>query len=76
MTVAENMGFNLKLDVAATNAVLDAQNGPVVLVGHSWGGVVIGEAGDNAKVASIVYVSAFAPEKGETITALAASGPA
>ncbi|MBY3063191.1 alpha/beta hydrolase [Rhizobium laguerreae] len=76
VTAVKNPLTSLADDVAATNAVLDAQNGPVVLVGHSWGGVVIGEAGDNAKVASLVYVSAFAPKKGETITALAASGPA
>jgi pimeloyl-ACP methyl ester carboxylesterase len=76
VTAVKNPLTSLADDVAATNAVLDAQNGPVVLVGHSWGGVVIGEAGDNAKVASLVYVSAFAPEKGETITGLAASGPA
>ncbi|RWY88369.1 alpha/beta fold hydrolase [Rhizobium leguminosarum] len=76
VTAVKNPLTSLADDVAATNAVLDAQNGPVVLVGHSWGGVVIGEAGDNSKVASLVYVSAFAPEKGETITALAAGGPA
>ena len=76
VTAVKNPLTSLADDVAATNAVLDAQDGPVVLVGHSWGGVVIGEAGDNAKVSSLVYVSAFAPDKGETITALAASGPA
>ena len=76
VTAVKNPLTSLADDVAATNTVLDAQDGAVVLVGHSWGGVVIGEAGDNAKVASLVYVSAFAPEKGETITALAASGPA
>jgi pimeloyl-ACP methyl ester carboxylesterase len=76
VTAVKNPLTSLADDVAATNAVLDAQDGPVVLVGHSWGGVVIGEAGNNAKVASLVYVSAFAPEKGETITALAAGGPA
>ncbi|WP_034995550.1 alpha/beta hydrolase [Beijerinckia mobilis] len=63
-------------DVAATDAVLDAQDGPTVLVGHSWAGVVIGEAGDNPKVASLVYVSAFAPDKGETVSALSERGPA
>lgn len=76
VTAVKNPLTSLADDVAATNAVLEAQEGSVVLVGHSWGGVVIGEAGNNAKVASLVYVSAFAPEKGETITALAASGPA
>ena len=76
VTAVKNPLTSLADDVAATNAVLDAQDGPTVLVGHSWGGVVIGEAGDNPKVASLVYVSAFAPDKGETISALAASGPA
>ena len=76
VTAVKNPLTSLADDVAATNAVLDAQDGPTVLVGHSWGGVVIGEAGNNAKVASLVYVSAFAPDKGETISALAASGPA
>ena len=75
VTAVKNPLTSLADDVAATNAVLDAQDGPTVLVGHSWAGVVIGEAGDNAKVASLVYVSAFAPDKGETLSALAASGP-
>lgn len=76
VTAVKNPLTSLADDVAATNAVLDAQDGPTVLVGHSWGGVVIGEAGANPKVASLVYVSAFAPDKGETLTALSASGPA
>lgn len=76
VTAVKNPLTSLADDVAATESVLDAQDGPVVLVGHSWGGVVIGEAGDNAKVKALVYVSAFAPEKGESVSALAASGPA
>jgi pimeloyl-ACP methyl ester carboxylesterase len=76
VTAVKNPLTSLADDVAATNAVLDAQDGPTVLVGHSWGGVVIGEAGDNAKVQSLVYVSAFAPDKGESVSKLAASGPA
>lgn len=76
VTAVKNPLTSLADDVAATNAALDAQDGPTVLVGHSWGGVVIGEAGINAKVSSLVYVSAFAPDKGETVSALAASGPA
>lgn len=76
VTAVKNPLTSLADDVAATKAVVDAQDGSVVLVGHSWGGVVIGEAGDDAKVASLVYVSAFAPDKGETISALSASGPA
>jgi pimeloyl-ACP methyl ester carboxylesterase len=66
---------SLAADAAATKAVIDAQNGPTVLVGHSWGGFVIGEAGNDPKVSALVYVSAFAPEKGESVSALSASGP-
>lgn len=63
VTAVKNPLTSLADDVAATNAVLDAQDGPAVLVGHSWGGVVIGEAGNNSIVASLVYVSAFAPDR-------------
>jgi pimeloyl-ACP methyl ester carboxylesterase len=66
---------SLESDVAATRKVLDAQNGATVLVGHSWGGVVIGEVGDSPKVKSLVYVAAFAPDKGESVQALSANGP-
>jgi pimeloyl-ACP methyl ester carboxylesterase len=66
---------SLDADVAATRKVLAAQHGATVLVGHSWGGVVIGEAGDIPKVKALVYVSAFAPDKGESVQSLSASGP-
>ncbi len=66
---------SLEADVAATRKVLDAQHGATVLVGHSWGGVVIGETGDDSKVKALVYVAAFAPDKGETIQALSSHGP-
>jgi len=66
---------SLDADVAATRQVLDAQKGATVLVGHSWGGVVIGEVGDSPKVKALVYVSAFAPDKGETLQALTSNGP-
>jgi pimeloyl-ACP methyl ester carboxylesterase len=56
---------SLQDDVAATRRAIDAAPGPVVLVGHSWGGTVITEAGDSPKVASLVYVAAFAPEAGQ-----------
>lgn len=64
-------------DVAATKRVLDAQTGPVVLVGHSWGGAVItaAAAGDK-RIKSLVYVAAFAPEAGEVVTGPAAKYPA
>jgi pimeloyl-ACP methyl ester carboxylesterase len=66
---------SLEDDVGATQAVLDAQDGPTVLVGHSWGGFVIGEAGVDSKVTALVYVSAFGPDKGESVNKLSAGGP-
>lgn len=62
-------------DVASTNRIIEAQDGPVLLVGHSYGGAVITEAGVNPKVAGLVYVAAFAPDKGETLGGLAAKYP-
>jgi pimeloyl-ACP methyl ester carboxylesterase len=55
-------------DVAATKRVIAVQEGPVILVGHSYGGVVITEGGNNPKVVGLVYVAAFAPDAGQTIT--------
>ncbi|MBV8252286.1 MAG: alpha/beta hydrolase [Chitinophaga sp.] len=66
VTVVQNPLSSLEDDVAATKVALDNQDGPVVLVGHSWGGVVITEAGNHPKVAALVYVSAFQPDNGET----------
>lgn len=57
-------------DVAATHRMVNAQDGPVLLVGHSYGGAVITEAGMNPKVAGLVYVAAFAPDKGETLAGM------
>lgn len=74
VTQVANPLTSLADDVAATKAALDAQDGPTVLVGHSWGGVVIGEAGNDEKVKALVYVSAFAPDKGETLTKLLEGG--
>ncbi|HEY7354314.1 MAG TPA: alpha/beta hydrolase [Terriglobales bacterium] len=62
-------------DVASTNRLINAQEGPVLLVGHSYGGVVITEAGNNPKVAGLVYVAAFAPDEGESLGSLAAGYP-
>jgi pimeloyl-ACP methyl ester carboxylesterase len=76
VTEVANPLTSLDDDVAATKAVLDAQDGPTVLVGHSWAGVVIGEAGDNPKVSALVYIAAFAPDTGESLAALTANGPA
>ena len=62
-------------DVASTNRLINAQDGPVLLVGHSYGGAVITEAGNNPKVAGLVYVAAFAPEEGETLGGMASKFP-
>ena len=66
VTVVQNPLTSLKDDVDATNRAIDKQDGPVILVGHSWGGTVITEAGVNPKVVGLVYIAAFAPDKGET----------
>jgi pimeloyl-ACP methyl ester carboxylesterase len=62
-------------DVAATKRAIDAQGGPVVLVGHSWGGTLITQAGDAAKVAALVFVAAFAPDEGQATSDLGKDGP-
>jgi pimeloyl-ACP methyl ester carboxylesterase len=62
-------------DVASTNRLINQQDGPVLLVGHSYGGAVITEAGNNPKVAGLVYVAAFAPEEGETLGGMASKFP-
>src|SRR5277367_889026 len=62
-------------DVAATTRIINAQDGPVLLGGHSYGGAVITEAGNNPKVAGLMYVAAFAPEEGETLGGLAGGYP-
>jgi len=59
-------------DAAATRLILDAQDGPVVLVGHSYGGAVITQAGTHPNVAALVYISAFAPDKDESVNTLLA----
>jgi len=66
VSVVQNPLTSLADDVAATRRVLDQQDGPTILVGHSWGGTVITEAGIHPKVAGLVYVSALSPDAGET----------
>jgi len=66
VTIVQNPLTSLEDDVAATTRVLDQQDGPTILVGHSWGGTVITEAGVHPNVAGLVYVSALAPDAGET----------
>jgi pimeloyl-ACP methyl ester carboxylesterase len=76
VTLVENPLTSLAADVDATKQALAKQDGKTVLVGHSWGGVVITEAGDDPKVSALVYVSAFAPDVGQSLASLAKSGPA
>src|SRR5687768_15011035 len=66
VTIVQNPLTSLQDDVAATTRALGRQDGPAILVGHSWGGVVITEAGVHPNVAGLVYVSALAPDAGET----------
>jgi len=66
VSIVQNPLTSLEDDVAATRRMLDRQEGPTILVGHSWGGTVITEAGEHPKVAGLVYVSALAPDAGET----------
>ncbi len=73
--VVQNPTLSLEGDVAATRQVIDEPDGPVVLVGHSYGGAVITEAGRDDKVAALVYIAAFAPDKGESVNTLIADPP-
>jgi len=75
VAIVQNPTISLADDVAATNRVIDAQDKPVVLVGHSYGGVVITEAGNHPKVAGLVYIAAFAPDKGESVSSLIKDPP-
>jgi len=75
VAVVQNPTLSLADDVVATRRVIDAQDGPVVLVGHSYGGVVITEAGNDPKVAKLVYIAAFAPDKGESVASLIKDPP-
>jgi len=75
VSVVQNPTLSLAGDVAATRQIIDEQPGPVVLVGHSYGGVVITEAGTHDKVAALVYVAAFAPDAGESVNTLIADPP-
>jgi pimeloyl-ACP methyl ester carboxylesterase len=70
VSVVGNPNTGLEDDAAATKRVLDRQDGPCILVGHSYGGAIITAAGNHPKVAGLVYVSAFAPDKGDTLGAL------
>jgi pimeloyl-ACP methyl ester carboxylesterase len=73
--VVQNPTLTLEGDATATRQIIDAQDGPVVLVGHSYGGAVITEAGTDPNVAALVYIAAFAPDKGESVNTLIADLP-
>ena len=75
VSIVQNPTISLVDDVSATKRTLAAQDGPAILVGHSYGGVVITEAGNDPKVAGLVYIAAFAPDKGESVSALIKNPP-
>jgi pimeloyl-ACP methyl ester carboxylesterase len=75
VSIVQNPTISLEGDVAAAKLVIDRQSNPVILVGHSYGGSVITEAGNGPKVAGLVYITAFAPDKGESVNKLIANPP-
>ena len=75
VSVVQNPTTSLADDVAATRLAIARANGPVLLVGHSYGGVVVTEAGTDPKVAGLVYITAFAPDKGESVESLIKNPP-
>jgi pimeloyl-ACP methyl ester carboxylesterase len=75
VSIVQNPTTSLADDVAATKRVIAEQKGPVMLVGHSYGGVVITEAGNDPKVTGLVYIAAFAPDRGESVAALIKNPP-
>ena len=75
VAIVQNPTISLEGDVAATKRVLSAQPGPAILAGHSYGGAVITEAGNHPTVAGLVYIAAFAPDRGESVAALIKDPP-
>jgi pimeloyl-ACP methyl ester carboxylesterase len=75
VAVVQNPTLSLAGDVAATYLILDGLDDPAVLVGHSYGGAVITEAGNHPNVAALAYITAFAPDKGESVNSLIANPP-
>jgi pimeloyl-ACP methyl ester carboxylesterase len=75
VSIVQNPTISLAGDVSATKSILDSQSGPGILVGHSYGGAVITEAGTHPAVAALVYITAFAPDKGEPVNSLIANPP-
>src|SRR3954470_20676376 len=70
VAIVQNPTLSLEGDAAATRRIVDAQDEPVILVGHSYGGAVITEAGNDPNVAALVYIAAFAPDQGESVNTL------
>ena len=75
VAIVQNPTISLDDDVAVTKRVINEQDGPVILVGHSYGGAVITEAGTDPKVVGLVYITAFAPDKGESVNSLIKDPP-
>src|SRR5438034_3307074 len=75
VSIVQNPTISLEDDVASTRRILAAQDGPAILVGHSYGGAVITEAGNHPTVAGLVYITAFAPDKGESVSSLIQNPP-
>src|SRR5437762_13863241 len=75
VSIVQNPTISLGDDVAATQLVISRQDGPVILVGHSYGGAVITEAGNDPKVIGLVYIAAFAPDDGESVATLIKDPP-
>jgi pimeloyl-ACP methyl ester carboxylesterase len=75
VSIVQNPTTSLADDVAAVRQVLDQQEGSAILVGHSYGGVVITEAGNDPKVAGLVYIAAFVPDSGESVATLIQNPP-
>jgi pimeloyl-ACP methyl ester carboxylesterase len=75
VAIVQHPTISLADDVAATTRLVHAQHGPVLLVGHSYGGAVITEAGNNAQVAGLVYIAAFVPDTGESVSTLIKDPP-
>jgi pimeloyl-ACP methyl ester carboxylesterase len=75
VSIVQNPTLSLRGDVEVTRRVLDQQDGPTILVGHSYGGAVITEAGTHDNVAGLVYIAAFAPDQGESVSTLIADPP-
>ena len=75
VSIVQNPTISLADDVLVTKRVIAAQNGPVLLVGHSYGGVVVTEAGNDPKVVGLVYIAAFVPDQGESVASLIKDPP-